>query len=733
MPIARTSDPGSQVDRVTDSASTMRTLIERVILAGLIVAFVVLAMIPAWRHLNSDFRNYYLVARLYREGYPLERVYEWVWFQRQWDHIAHEHGLVNYQPLTLLSALVVEPLSSLSPLAAKRCWLMLNIGFVLLTAKLLVRCTDLGWTRVLLLIFLAFLPLRSNFLYGQMHLLLLLLLTLAYLLHLKEQYFWSGIVLAIAAALKIYPALFLVWLAIKRRWTAAGGIAIGIAASLLLSISLFGMDACRTYAEQVLPWAMRSQTIDPYSVAWGSLNALLARLFIAEPELNPSPVAHLPWMYALLYAFATSVIVVVFLWATRFWGRDRDRENLEWVGFLFLLLLLSSQPAPYHFVALILPSVVVVDYLLRQHQRTFAGIFTIVYILVCACRIRLGSGEPTGWVVPLYFPRLFLMLLYGGLLVKLSIGFEQARFRLLSRRSLAAAVAFLVLFAVGLPANLRRFRGQFDNYASRVVTVAGSAIATDPLVGSGGLFFTGLVAGQPLFPNAYAVYGSRVGLISPFAASGDWFHPAVVNEHGWAEVASVTGSRIVRFSPVAPLPSATEAALEVEDGEQPTVSGDGEQLAFIREVRGRNSLWIHKLNSPASPDYQIAGPDYDAREATFFPDHRVVFSSRRDGKFRLYVATLSSGAIEKMNKPSCSARYPVISPDGKSMAFACEERGYSHLRSMNLSTEDEISLTDGECNSINPTWTLDSKSIIYATDCGRGLGITALAKLSVLQ
>src|SRR6266704_3903862 len=36
-----------------------------------------------WKHLNSDFPNYYTAAKLYRQSVPLDRAYEWTWFQRE--------------------------------------------------------------------------------------------------------------------------------------------------------------------------------------------------------------------------------------------------------------------------------------------------------------------------------------------------------------------------------------------------------------------------------------------------------------------------------------------------------------------------------------------------------------------------------------------------------------------------------------------------------------------------
>ena len=41
------------------------------------------AVPSAWRHLNTDFPNYYVTAHLLREGYRTDRIYEWIWIQRQ--------------------------------------------------------------------------------------------------------------------------------------------------------------------------------------------------------------------------------------------------------------------------------------------------------------------------------------------------------------------------------------------------------------------------------------------------------------------------------------------------------------------------------------------------------------------------------------------------------------------------------------------------------------------------
>src|SRR5215469_7072736 len=71
---------------------------ERLLLLVLVAAFAVKGFIPGWRQLNTDFPNYYLVATLLRAGYPMEKVGDWVWLQRQGDHFGIGH-MVGFYPL----------------------------------------------------------------------------------------------------------------------------------------------------------------------------------------------------------------------------------------------------------------------------------------------------------------------------------------------------------------------------------------------------------------------------------------------------------------------------------------------------------------------------------------------------------------------------------------------------------------------------------------------------------
>jgi hypothetical protein len=715
---------------------------ERVLMAFLLLLFFVRGFIPAWSHLDSDFANYYLAASLYREGYPIERVYEWTWFQRQKDHAGIERPLVGFIPSTPTSALMILPLASLPPLPANHWWLVISFGLLSLTVALLKSISTLTWRRIGVLTFLAVAPLHKNFLLGQVHVLMLLLLTLAAWLYFRNWPFTSGIVVATAAAVKIYPALFLLFFLVKKQWRAASGLACGMAAALLLSVRLFGADACRAYFREVLPWGLRGEIIDPYATAWDSLNALLRRLFIFEPELNPAPVAHLPALYALLHPLLHAMILVGFLWAMASRSTDPSRKKLEWAIYCFLLLLLSSEPLPYHFVILILSVVLVIDYLIAGARLASAGTVVALYTLACVPYDRLYRANPRGWESLLFFPRLGCMLLLAGSLLWILIaGSEKSiRNRPRSRAPACAILAFAILTTGGVVLNLHHFRGQFDNYATRVTTSVGSAIAVDPVVTADSVLFGALVPQFRSARDAYFIHRLQAGTISSYGGNGDWFHPtATLDGPGrWAEVASKGTSRIVRFDRSGEPTRTGTVVTEVIDAEQPVVSTEGKVLAFVREVRGRGSLWIRPLTAEeggtqSNSERQLAGAQYDVREAAFSPDGQLIFSSWQRTRYRLYSVNPQSATVRELTSVSCSARYPALSPDGQWVAFSCERGGVWQLVAMNLATAEQRQMTSADCNSITPAWLPDSSSLVYATDCGRALGITALSKLSVMR
>lgn len=700
---------------------------EHVLLVALVILFIWKGLIPAWSSLNTDFPTYYLAARLYRQGYPVRKLNDWIWIARQKDHASIDRPVVEFSTPTLLSILPVVPFSWLTPLDAKRAWLVVTLILLLCAAYLIIRMTSLGTRRVALITFLAVDPLRLNFLYGQSYVLMLFLLALAAWLFFDKRQFACGLTLALGSVIKIYPVLFLFYFASKRQWRAILGMILGLLALGTLSLLLFGYEANRAYALEVLPRALRGEVIDPYSVEWNSLAALLRRLFIAEPDLNPHPLIFSPFAYALLQPLCTAFLLVCFLWASN--SSPSGSARLEWATLIVLLLVLSPVVGPYHFCMLILGIALGADALLKQGQREYTALILLVYAVACIPLYRWLEGFDSSWKIFLAFPRLYAMIALAGLSLWKLAGSVAQPFRLRSGRAVSFGFLFVCITVVGALSNLRHLHGQFTNYAQRLTVKSDFLLSSEPLVSGDAIFFTRM-----------ARQGYEIGRLvrhvnTNFNLGMDTFHPAVDSSAGevWAELASAR-SDIVRFDPQSrPLTMSTEE----QNAEEPSLSRDGKWLVFIREEKGKGSLLIKnlKLTEPAaaiSSATEVADSHYDVLEATFLSDDRVIFSAEPGGRPMLFTADTANRGTAPQTF-ILDARYPAVSPDGIWLAYSEEERGSWQVSTLKLSTGEKRRLTNSDCNSVMPTWRDDSKKLIYATDCGRGLGLTALAELQVVR
>ena len=98
-------------------------------------------------------------------------------------------------------------------------------------------------------------------------------------------------------------------------------------------------------------------------------------------------------------------------------------------------------------MALILAAVLVIDYLVAHRQTIKTGSVIVIYALICGPLVRLPRIRATGWSNLIFFPRLALMVLLGGVLlwILVSLSPESLGSRFNRRASLLAAFALVAL------------------------------------------------------------------------------------------------------------------------------------------------------------------------------------------------------------------------------------------------------------------------------------------------
>jgi hypothetical protein len=690
------------------SESRVVVIFEWILLAALLAMFAVRGFVPAWRTLNTDFPNYYVAASIHRQGIPLDRAFEWRWFQREKDHLQVDQPLVGFAPHPPMCALPMLALTNLPPLQAKRVWLIVNLGFLALAIWILHRITQLSWRRLLVLTFLCILPLRQNFAYGQYYVLIFLLLCLAYYAAQRGHRFTSGAMLAAAASLKIFPVFFLILFCRKRNWRAALGLVTTGALLTAVTVIVFGWSVHWIYLREVLPRALHGDLLGPYALEWNSFTALCHRFFLPEPETNSNPWFNSPAAYAFIQAIIATTLLFSFLFCT---GEEETPQTRawEWATFLPLLVLLSSMPAIYHYCLLILTAVVAIDLFLKAGQWRTAAVIAVLFAIACFPIPRFA-------LLNLQARLASMLLLYLILLAKAPAR-ASAGVRVLG---VSLATIFFALVALSSWRGLhsrsedfsRRLPSSSAGYATFSIAGAGDQLILNEMISNG--------YGAVLLPGRKVQRMPAPGDVLSVAASPQ--SPFVYFELAGKE------SRIFRL-PASQLGRDDATPEYVADGHDPAISADGRWLFYLRDEGGKTTIW-------ASKDHEQAVPVPASNELK-----RVIdMSVGREGN--LIVATgnavsphfsalqTSSGEIQSLTDIRGAVRYPAISPDGQALAFVRREGEAWHLFVRDLAAGREQQLTSAECNASSPAWE-NPKTLLYVSDCGRGLWLSAPVRVTI--
>lgn len=681
--------------------------VEWILLVALFGLFFAHAVVPGWRVLNTDFPNYYLTALLRSQHEPLDSVYAWTWFQRQKDHNAISQPLVGFVPNPPLSAAPMLVLSSLTALQAKRAWIVVNLVFLVITLLILHNLTQFGWRRILLIAGLCILPLQTNFLLGQYYMVILLLITLAYFAACRGHHVTAGILLALGAWFKVFPGLFFILFLRKRDWRGVAGLAVGGLAFGAASVLIFGLDAHRVLFFEVLPRAFRGEMAGPYDLQWSSFGSLWHRLFLFEPELNPHPILNSPVIYAVVQASTATILLFGFLFFTSE-NTDDKATAWEWAAFIPFLLLLSSMPSSYHYVLLIFAVIVGTDLMIRAGRWRTAILCVLLYVLACSPRPTAG---------PFFLRRLLATLaLY---VVFLSNAPAVADWRATKRLVGMAAAVFVLIAAL----NVRALNKRDEDFSRRIPQNKRAYASFNPVATSAG------VAAIEMVDEGYRGIMVNEGQAISMPAPGDMLSVAAsaASPFIYVELAD-RGSRIFRI-PSGEVGRTGIVPEFVSEGQQPAISYDGHWLAFLREHRGKSTIWLS--HDGGDPVEMTAGQTWgEVLEVTVTGGGNIVAAVGGAASPHLVELSQTSGTLTALRDIEGAVRFPAVSPDSTRLAFSRREFGSWHLLVRNLATGVETRLTDGACNATKPSWE-DIHTVLYATDCGRGYDLNAIARTTL--
>ena len=137
------------------------------------------------------------------------------------------------------------------------------------------------------------------------------------------------------------------------------------------------------------------------------------------------------------------------------------------------------------------------------------------------------------------------------------------------------------------------------------------------------------------------------------------------------------------------------------------------QIAFTCFVDGFDNLCLMYADGTVSRRLtQTQATDF---YPSLSPDGRqIVFSSRREGNFDIYVQDLETAEVRRLTSGLGSNFGPEFSPDGTQIVFASSRDNVGHIWVMNADGSEPRQLTT-EGSNIDPTWSPDGQEILFAS------------------
>lgn len=194
-------------------------------------------------------------------------------------------------------------------------------------------------------------PLHQQVVLGQFNALLAFLMTVAWAADRNDRPRLAGVAVGVAVAVKLFPALLLVYFVCARRWKSAGVALLTAGALTGVAVAVLGADAFVTYARDVVP-AVSAK----YATQWNniSLSAFWLRLFDPTPESRVVALVHAPLLgkaLAALSRVASIAVVALTAWRARsFEARDR-----AFALAMVAMVLVSPIAWPHYLVLLVVP------------------------------------------------------------------------------------------------------------------------------------------------------------------------------------------------------------------------------------------------------------------------------------------------------------------------------------------------------------------------------------------
>jgi alpha-1,2-mannosyltransferase len=373
---------------------------ELLFLAALVVLFTVLSVRYAHKVASdrSAFGRWRDQIRLMDEGVDISKQF-------------------NY-PNPPVMAVVLEPFARLPPVAGALVWFYLKVAMALLSLYWVFRLVESegvpfpNWAK-LLTVLCSLKPIIDDLNHGNVNLFILFLVIAALTAYRLRRDLLAGVVLALAIACKVTPALFVPYFVWKRSWRALAGCAVGmvlffypgLVPGLRLGMVENQRQLASWYQGMVHPFLIEGKVTSEHVNQ--SLPGLLSRLgthspsFVAFPDNIETPTRYdnflslSPALAGWLVKGCLVLFALLVVWCCRTPADQRSGWPVaaEMAIVVLGMLLFSERTWKHHCVTLMLPFGVQLYYLsaICRSHRLGRGL-TIATVAALVLMISTGFG-----------------------------------------------------------------------------------------------------------------------------------------------------------------------------------------------------------------------------------------------------------------------------------------------------------------------------------------------------
>ncbi len=346
----------------------------------------------------SDFAAYYFGGRELIGG-DHRLVYDTYPFNLLISAQGYKGMYVSYTPFTPFTSLVFFPLYGLNIDTARLVFNIIASLFFLWSFYRLLSFLKLPYYLPLLICFVFFIPLRNNIFFGQAYLLLFALLAEGFLAFRKKKAVLMAVCWGIAIVFKVFPAILLLYLLLRKEYRAAVYLILACIGLLLVSASVNGFDAWLFYTG-LLPRLNHGELNDSFTWMFQSFYMLAKNLFVHDQLLNPGNPVSGNIFFVLSAGLFKAFLVTAAVCTTL---KKNISEELKFGAWISVALLISPNGSTYSLLLLIIPFLALYASPISTGRKVIAA---ILFFIACNFPVDLLKEAP----LLLKFPRLYLLV-----------------------------------------------------------------------------------------------------------------------------------------------------------------------------------------------------------------------------------------------------------------------------------------------------------------------------------